>query len=126
MLLSRESILAAPDLKTQTLEVPEWGGSVNIKELNGKQRLALTEQCTDVTEKNIVPIQAWLISQSVVDEQGPLLFTNNDIDKLCSKSLKALSKVFSAAIKLNGIGEEAVEDREKNLPTHPNDDSAFD
>ena len=37
MALTREQILEADDLPTESLDVPEWGGEVLIRALNGAQ-----------------------------------------------------------------------------------------
>ena len=37
-ILTRDQILQANDLVTETVEVPEWGGSVFVKSLTGVER----------------------------------------------------------------------------------------
>ena len=37
-LLSKEAILAAQDLPSEDVEVPEWGGTVRVRGLDGKGR----------------------------------------------------------------------------------------
>ena len=37
-LLSKEAILAAQDVVTELVEVPEWGGSVRVRGLTGAER----------------------------------------------------------------------------------------
>ena len=47
MVLSKEQILQADDLKTETVEVPEWGGDVLLRELRGRERDAFEEGSMD-------------------------------------------------------------------------------
>ena len=37
-LLSKTAILAAQDLQTEDVEVPEWGGAVRVRSLTGRER----------------------------------------------------------------------------------------
>ena len=45
--LSRDQILEADDLKTEEIEVPEWNGSVVVRELRGRERDAFEEGSLD-------------------------------------------------------------------------------
>ena len=36
MLLTRDAILAAADIQTETVPVPEWGGEVAVRPLTGR------------------------------------------------------------------------------------------
>ena len=37
-LLSKTAILAAQDLQTEDVEVPEWGGAVRVRSFTGRER----------------------------------------------------------------------------------------
>jgi len=37
-LLSKTAILAANDLKSEDIEVPEWGGAVRVRSFTGRER----------------------------------------------------------------------------------------
>ena len=63
---------------------------------------------------NMQNIRAKLVAASVVDEDGELMFSNNDIIKLGKKSSVALDKVFSAAQELNKITDSEVDELAKN------------
>ncbi len=67
--------------------------------------------------------RAKLCSYCICDEKGSLIFTEKDIVKLGQKSAEPVNRCFEAARKLNGIGDEATEDIEKNLPETPGEDS---
>jgi hypothetical protein len=47
-------------------------------------------------------------------KDGKPLFTRDQIDKLCGKSVKVLSRLFDAAMKHNAVTEKDVEDLAKN------------
>jgi hypothetical protein len=106
VLLGRAAILAAADLPTRDVQVPEWGGAVRIQALTGAAREALGKAAQQAGAGNF---QARLVAASVVDEAGQRLFTDADLDALGAKSAAALQRVFDAAQDLNAIGPSAVE-----------------
>ena len=63
---------------------------------------------------NMQNIRAKLAAATIVDEEGKLLFDENDIIKLGNKSCAALDRVFAAAQRLNLITNSDVEDLAKN------------
>lgn len=112
-MLNKEQILTADDLESVEVPVPEWGGECMIRALTGVGREvfenALADAQGDMSESNI---RATLAALSIVDEQGELMFSRNEVSALGKKSYKALDRVFNAAKALNGIG--GVEDEIKN------------
>ena len=117
-LLNRDAILAAQDLTTETVEVPEWGGSVLVSTLSGVDRDAWDQSLVSVvgnkTRANLDNIRARLVALTVVDEAGNKLFKPEDAAALGKKSAAALMRVFVAAQRLNGMGSYAVEDAKGN------------
>jgi len=47
MTLNKEQILRADDLKTEEVDVPEWGGSVRVRVLTGTERDAFESSIYD-------------------------------------------------------------------------------
>lgn len=117
-LLKRGDILAADDLKTQDVEVPEWGGSVRIRTLTAAQRddfdASLSSGIGTNRTVDLHNLRARLVSLCVVDEEGAPQFTKDDVAALGAKSAAALSRVFEAAQALNGMTPQAVEAAAKN------------
>jgi hypothetical protein len=108
MLLTREQILAASDLRTEPVPVPEWGGEVLVAVLPGAERwdfdVWVTKQKPESTEHVVR-----LLALCLVDEQGARLFTEDDVKALGAKSGVALARLFRVAMRLNAIGEAEVE-----------------
>lgn len=124
-LLSREAILAVPDLQSEVVNVPEWGGDVKVQGLTGAQRDAFEGSVMlgkgkdrDVNLKNL---RAKLVALSIVDEKGARLFTDADVNALGAKSATALNRVFEVAQRLSGLTGEDVEALEKNSEGAPSD-----
>lgn len=116
-LLNKDAILAADDMVTEVVEVPEWGGKVMIRTMAGKERDAWEARFVSMDGSPVgyvYGLRAALVALTVVGQDGKRLFTEKDIDALGKKSAKALSRVFMAAQKLNGLTIENVEELEKN------------
>ena len=110
--LTKEKILKADDLKTEKVDVPEWGGSVFVRSLTGTER---EEYEVAVSRKeNATDLRARLCALTIVDKEGKRVFDAKDIPALGSKSVAALIRVFRVSQKLNGLGEDDIKDLAKN------------
>lgn len=123
-ILTKEQILAASDLSKETVEVPEWGGSIIIRAMSGTQRDAyetsLMEKQADGTYKvNTENMRAKLVLYCAVDDAGNALFSADDLNALAGKSAAVIERLFDAAQKLNGLNKGAVEDAAKNSVSDP-------
>ena len=121
MTLSRKDILKAVDIKTETVPVPEWGGDVMVRGLNGLERDWFESSIVDfkASDKNhtvmtLDNVRAKLIVLTAVDEDGELLFASEDVEALGRKSASALQRVFEAAQRLSGLTKEDVAELAKN------------
>lgn len=115
MLLTREAILGADDLKSVVVTVGEWGGDVTVRGMTGAQRDAfMAANRTKAGEFDPTNYRAKLVARCVVDEAGKPMFTEADIEALSGKSSAALDRVFNVADKLSSTSAEAVKEAEKN------------
>jgi hypothetical protein len=104
---------------TEDVPVPEWGdpaGVVTVTALNGPRRLAYAKAQwgEDGKLKDGDRQDAILVVFSVVDADGELLFTVDDVETLWQKSSAAMDRVFKVATRLSGYGRDAVDDAKKN------------
>lgn len=129
-LLSRDQILAADDLKTEDVEVPEWGGSVRIKMLTGTERDKFEASTVEVRggkpQQNLANLRARLVSLCIVNEDGERVFSKGDVAALGMKSASALERVFQACSKLNGISDADVEELTEGFDDDPAGSSSSD
>lgn len=124
MLLNKEQILNAQDLKTIDVEIPEWGGTVRLSQVMGYARDRWEQSCIDSKGKPIKEnMRARLLAMSIVDEDGNLMFTEDDIEELGKKSANILDKLFMESRNLNAVTDEDVEELAKNSSTDPLGDS---
>ncbi len=112
--LTREAILARRKLRAELVEVPEWQGSVYVRELTAAERdhwegklVNLKGKVATVTFDNA---RAALAAATVVDAEGSRLFTVEDVEALGQLSGAALNRVYEVAARLSGITEEDIEE----------------
>ena len=125
-MLNKDQILQAKDLPTETVEVPEWGGSVIVKTMTGTERDAYESSIVKGKKVDMTNIRAKLCAICIVDDNGERLFTDRDVVALSKKSAKALDRIFDVAQKLNGLGKADVEELEKNSGQIQTDSSTSD
>ena len=117
-LLSKTAILTANDLKSEDIEVPEWGGAVRVRSFTGRERDAFEASMVRGDGKDrkvdLTNMRARLVGLTVIDETGQRLFTDEEVDLLGAKSGAALDRVFAVAQKLNGLSGADVEELTKN------------
>jgi hypothetical protein len=120
-LLSKAEIIAATDLPVETVDVPEWGGSVRVRGMDVNRRLAWTEYLWAVSDDGTVKgkpgrsIAAAYAVLCIVDEDGEPMFSLAEVDALGRKSPAALERVASVARRLSGLGSETAEVDATNL-----------
>jgi hypothetical protein len=118
VILGREEIFGANDFTIKKIPVPEWGGNVYIRNLNGKERDAFEASCITTNgtkrEVNTINMRARLVARSICDAEGAALFTEADVNALGEKSAAALDRIFAAAQELSGLGAQDVENLAKN------------
>lgn len=117
-MLSKNDILGAKDIKIELVDVPEWGGSVYVKEMTGAERdkyeSSILEIKGDRQTVNLQNARAKLASYTICDENGNRLFTETDISALASKSATALQRIFEKGMSLSKIGKDDMDSLTKN------------
>lgn len=123
-MLTRDQILAARDLETEVVSVPEWGGDVRIGVMSGKAREILMDSLAE--QQPLSRFQALMLASTVVDDAGTPIFSADDVEQLRGKSTEVLVRLVEVAMRLNKIGQTAVEEAEKNSGAAPSGSSGSD
>lgn len=125
-MLTREAILrqAEERLPVESVAVPEWGGDVTVRTITAKERDLFEAGCRRVSKDGTaVPkldnLRGRLAALVISDEKGNRLFTDDDASMLGDLSVKSLERVLDAARRLNGMGEDSVEDAGGNSDAAP-------
>lgn len=127
-ILSKSDILAASDFATEEVFVPQWGGSVFVRTLSGRERdefeASTVKMKNGKQEPDMANFRARFVALCVVDDNGQRLFkTRAEIDMLGSKSVAALQLLFNKAQELNSMTEDDVEELTSNFEEAPEEDS---
>jgi hypothetical protein len=135
-ILGREQILAADDIRRELVEVPEWGGSVWVRGMTGRERDDYEAGAFTIKpdpqggRPEVVPsedgVRARLVAFCCVDEAGQRIFSEEDAKVLGQKSAAALERVFDVGRRLSGVGADALQDAEGNSDGGPSASSATD
>ena len=116
--LGRDALLAAADMATEDVYVPEWDASVRIKTLTGAERdyfeSSIIRRDGKVVSQNLQNVRARLCALCIVDEAGQRVFGEEDEYALGRKSASALDRIFTAARRLNNLSDADVEELAKN------------
>jgi hypothetical protein len=111
-LLTRAQILAVEDLGSQVVPVPEWGGSVLVRGLTGRERdlfeASIVRMRGGGVSASLENVRARLVSMTVIDEDGCRLFDDRDVRALGEKSGAVLDRLFDVARRLSGMTEDDV------------------
>jgi len=138
-MLSRDDILKADDLQTRDVDVPDWGGTVRVRALSGKERDAYEASCMIERpavgadgkrirgqlemHRSLLNIRAKLVVRAVIGEDGQRLFKDTDAAALGEKSGAVLDKLFDVAAELSGLTAEDVEELANFSGDGQNEDS---
>ena len=119
MFLSRDAILNSSDLKTKSVEVAEWNGTVRLREMSLKNRMELFSRFGKKDEKNpdlldMAIAKSWAVAISVVDADGNRVFDESDIERIAEKKCDVIERLVSEMQALNGFAEKSAEEAEKN------------
>lgn len=110
MALSKRLILDAVDLRTEEVDVPEWSGTVLVRELSAAQMAefkSLSVAAVDTNTRKIVDgkalfrLSAWTVAQAVIDEDGQRLFTDAEVDKLREKSDVVIDRLSAHILQMS-------------------------
>ena len=119
-LLTREEILAKLTLRAEIVDVPEWGGTVRVRELTGSERdkyeaaLVKMQKGTGKTDLTMDNARARLVALASIDKDGSRLFSEADVGRLGNLSAAALSRVFDVAATLSKITADDLEELSGN------------
>jgi hypothetical protein len=101
--------------KVESIEVPEWGLTVQVRELTAGQRDKFEgEQVSATGPEKFKNFRARLVVLTACVPGGRLLFTEDQVNDVASLPASGVDKVFDAACRLNRLLKEDVESLEKN------------
>ena len=137
--LTRDAILGVQDIRTETVDVPEWGGAVLVRGMSGVERnqyeLSIVQEVPSpnkrqaragqtITKMDRTNIVSRLCTWCIVDGNGNRVFNVNDIELLATKSAAALERVSDVAMRLSGMTDDDVEELAQAMVEDPFDETS--
>ena len=122
MSLTREQILGKVDIAIKEIEVPEWGGSVHIRQLTrGEQDTYLKRQTGEsrlkqdagATQQEISGVtiyghDAYLCACGICDSEGSALFKQEDIKALDKKNGAVIGRIAVAIVEFSEMKKDVA------------------
>lgn len=109
-IISRNAIVASQDIETAIVAVPEWGGDVCVRAINGRTQAEFAKRVTEAQDKgagDLWGLKLWLVAQCLVDENGARLFADGEESILAEKSAKVINRIADRVMELGGMTEDS-------------------
>lgn len=106
-------------LPTEKVDVPELGGHVYIRTMTAGDRDRFEVQISQTRDN----FRARLVAFTACDEKGARVFDEGDIAMLSKLPANVVQPIAEAALRLNRLTAEAVEDLGKGSDASPSDAS---
>ena len=97
-LLTRQEINAIEDLRSETVDVPEWGGEVRIIQLT----FAAAQGMFNKKVEDFDP-RLRLIAACLVDDAGAPIFSEEDLGELGGKNAEVIARLWRKCVEINGM-----------------------
>ena len=125
MTIGREQVETAQDLLFEIVPVPEWGGDARMQEFTADGKAIFgawgkgIQDNTDV--RSIVGFAARVVALSLSNDDGSLVYPDFEegVTALLKRSPKVLDRLSAVALRVSGIGTDAVEETANDLPNIP-------
>ncbi len=112
----RDQIIAANDIKTELVEIPEWNVTILVKSMTGAERGQMLKGVTANGQIDISKtISDVLIFTAHDPETEERIFTLADRDLLNEKSGSAIQRAAEVGMRLSGLMPESIDEAGKDF-----------
>jgi hypothetical protein len=123
----REKILAANDIPSETVEIPEWGVELLVKGMTAGDRLLLMQNAYDqkTQQVNMAIVYPDVVVACAYDPKtGEAVFADSDKSELMTKASAAIERLANVGLRLSGIGQAEQDAAGKDSSDTQSDDSS--
>lgn len=123
----RDKILAAADIPSEMVSIPEWNVEILVKGMSAGERLHLQKVSYDQKTGQVHMEKMYpdiVVSCCHDPETGEPIFTESDKDVILSKSSAAVEKIAEVGLRLSGLGKDSQDEAGKDSSSTPSDDSS--
>lgn len=110
----RDTILSVDDLGKETLVIPEWSATIEIRGMTGLGRAQIFGVGKNDNDSELETRWFFISTQVYDPETKALLFQASDKDAVMGKSATVIDAILEVIYRINGYNKTAVEDAEKN------------
>jgi hypothetical protein len=102
--------IAAAGLRHETITIPEWDVTIEVRSISVRQRADLLKHATRDDEIDMGVFSPLLVIASVYDpETGEPAFTADDVDLLMSQPAGLIDRLVKVAMQTSGLDAGAIE-----------------
>lgn len=123
----RDKILAAQDIPTEVVTIPEWGVDILVRGMSAGDRITLMQNAFD---QNTQQVNMSIVYPDVVvacahdPASNEPIFTEADKAAILAKSSAAVERLANVGLRLSGIGKDEQDAAGKDSSNSPNEDSS--
>lgn len=112
----RDQIIAADDLRSELVEIPEWGVTILVKSMTGAERGRMIDAMTNKNGQIDVgrAFTDVLIFTAHDPETGERIFAETDRDLLNEKSGSAIQRASEVGMRLSGLMPDSIDEAGKD------------
>lgn len=122
----RDKILAAQDIPTEIVTIPEWGVDVLVRGMSAGDRITLMQNAFDQTTQQVnmsIVYPDVVVSCAFDPASDEAIFTDADKPAILAKSSAAVEKLANVGLRLSGIGKDEQDAAGKDSSKLQNDGS---
>lgn len=123
----RDQILNSQDIQKESVTVPEWGATLEMRGMTGAERTRIMDLAMDSGGAlNLQTVYPEIVISTAFDpETGAKVFSPEDRAALLSKSANALDRVALVGMRLSGFTQESADAAGKDSSATATEDSSL-
>ena len=123
----RDKILAAQDIPTEVVNIPEWGVDVLVRGMSAGDRITLMQNAFDQTTQQVnmsIVYPDVVVSCAFDPTTSEPIFAEADKAAILAKSSAAVERLANVGLRLSGIGKDEQDAAGKDSSKSQKDDSS--
>jgi hypothetical protein len=123
----RDKILAAQDIPTEVVKIPEWGVDVLVRGMSAGDRITLMQNAFDQTTQQVnmsIVYPDVVVACTFDPESDEPVFSEADKGAILSKSSAAVERLANVGLRLSGIGKDEQDAAGKDSSKSQNEGSS--
>jgi hypothetical protein len=122
----RDKILAAQDIPSEVVSIPEWGVDVLVRGMSAGHRITLMQNAFDQTTQQVnmsIVYPDVVVACTYDPTSDEAIFTDEDKAAILAKSSAAVERLANVGLRLSGIGKDEQDAAGKDSSKSKNADS---